>query len=110
MALTLREQAESLADRPYLTVVLKQNDPPILWAWTAYNPDLDGCISDGQTPDEAIACLREARIDIIEHLLMHGIPVPRPQTFEDGWRISIDADLLGWLAPKYDEAKQHGTD
>lgn len=98
--------AEKLADRPYLTVCAKQTDPPIEWCWLAYHPDLEGCMMDGRTPDEAKARLNEVRAEWIYHLLAYDIPVPIPQQIEGVTVISIDPDRQEWLTPKYEEGKK----
>lgn len=47
-------------------------------AWAAWIPALPGCISDGKTPDEALAKLEEAKRNWIEACLEAGRPVPEP--------------------------------
>lgn len=42
-------------------------------------PLLEGCHSDGKTPDEAIENLREAQTAWFESALKHNDPIPLPQ-------------------------------
>jgi len=44
--------------------------------WVAICPSLPGCISQGQTQDEAVANIREAIEGYIEALEEDGLPVP----------------------------------
>lgn len=41
-------------------------------------PDLPGCMSDGETPEEAIANVRDAIVAWIEAATDLGHPVPQP--------------------------------
>ena len=41
-------------------------------------PDLPGCMSDGETPEEALANVREAIAAWIEEAHALGRPVPKP--------------------------------
>lgn len=41
--------------------------------WVARNPDLPGCLADGETPEEAVANLRVVRLMYIEHLEMNNL-------------------------------------
>lgn len=41
-------------------------------------PDLPGCLSDGETPEEALRHIREAIAAWIEEATALGRPVPRP--------------------------------
>lgn len=47
--------------------------------YSAYSPDLSGCISTGRTRAETEANMREAIAFHIEGLLLEGCPVPEPQ-------------------------------
>ena len=47
--------------------------------YSAYSPDLPGCIATGKTPQEAIANMREAVQLHIEGLLEDNLPIPEPQ-------------------------------
>lgn len=44
--------------------------------YVAVDADLDGCMADGLSADEAIANLNDARVDFIYFLLEDGLPVP----------------------------------
>ena len=44
--------------------------------WVAECPSLPGCISQGQTKEEAVANIREAIQAYIASLLEDGLPVP----------------------------------
>ncbi|MBL1135889.1 MAG: type II toxin-antitoxin system HicB family antitoxin [Chloroflexi bacterium] len=44
----------------------------------ARNPELEGCMAQGETPEAAQSNLLEARIDYIYFLLEDGLPVPDP--------------------------------
>ena len=46
--------------------------------FSAYSPDLPGCISTGRTRDEVAANTREAIELHIEGLRVEGLPVPEP--------------------------------
>ena len=46
--------------------------------WVCEVPDLPGCVADGETPDEAVESLSEAKRLWIEARLEHGHHVPHP--------------------------------
>lgn len=48
--------------------------------YSAYSPDLPGCISTGRTRDEVEANMREAIELHIEGLRVEGLPVPEPSS------------------------------
>lgn len=74
----LREQAQLLANRPYLSVVFldksTEGDP----VYVALNPELEGCVSQGDTVEEARHNLNDARVDFVYFLLEDGLNIPEP--------------------------------
>lgn len=48
--------------------------------WGAYVPDLPGCITTGETLDEARRNIREAVQLHLEGLRAEGLPIPEPTT------------------------------
>jgi predicted RNase H-like HicB family nuclease len=57
--------------------------------WSAYSPDVPGCMATGQTREEAERNFREALEFHIEGLKRAGLPIPEPSS-EVG-RISVAA-------------------
>ncbi len=51
--------------------------------YSAYIPDLPGCITTGETVDEAIANMHEAVEVHLEAMAVFGIPNPEPTTSTD---------------------------
>jgi predicted RNase H-like HicB family nuclease len=51
--------------------------------WFAEHPELEGCMSDGEIPEEAIKNLADARESWIEAHIMDGLPIPAPEIKED---------------------------
>jgi len=47
--------------------------------YSAYSPDLPGCIATGKTSQEAIANMREAVQLHVDGLLEDNLPIPEPQ-------------------------------
>ena len=62
--------------RRYLIVVEESKT-----GYSAYSPDLDGCIASGATKKEAEKRMREAIEFHLEGLKGEGIPPPRPHSF-----------------------------
>ena len=59
----------------YLVVVEKAENN-----YSAYSPDLPGCVATGDTKEEALRLMREA-IDLhIRALREDGLPIPEPST------------------------------
>ena len=54
--------------------------------WSAYVPDLPGCIATGKTRGELETLIREAIEFHIEGMRQHGEPVPEP---------SVEAGIIG---------------
>lgn len=46
--------------------------------YMAYHPELRGCMAQGDTPEEALANLIEARSEYIALLLSRGVAAPLP--------------------------------
>ena len=49
-------------------------------SFSAYVPDLPGCVAAGETVDEVESLIREAIRIHVESLRTHGEPVPKPAT------------------------------
>ena len=58
------------------SVVIEKTDN----GYSAYAPDLPGCIAAGDSQAEAEELIREAIIMHLESLREYGDPVPEPQT------------------------------
>jgi predicted RNase H-like HicB family nuclease len=48
--------------------------------YSAYSPDLPGCVSAGDTAEETEANMREAIEFHIEGMLQEGLSIPAPQS------------------------------
>ena len=73
------EKAKKLASRPYkIEAVPDEIDPdtPVVFVT---NPELPGCNSHGETLEEAVENLEDARVLYIASLLDDGIEVPEPE-------------------------------
>lgn len=75
----LLEQAQLLANRPYLSVVFLDKSTEGEPVYVAFNPELEGCISQGDSVAEARHNLNDARVDFVYFLLEDGLSVPAPQ-------------------------------
>ncbi len=57
-------------------LILIEGGPPS--NYSAWSPDLPGCVATGATVDEAIAAMRDAIALHVEGLLADGAPLPEP--------------------------------
>jgi predicted RNase H-like HicB family nuclease len=48
--------------------------------FSAYSPDVPGCVSTGRTADEVEANMRAAVEAHLEELRLAGLPLPKPTT------------------------------
>lgn len=71
--------------QPRYVVVLEPTDI----GYSVYVPDLPGCVSVGESRDEAIEMITEAIELHIESLREHGEEVPTPRTLVD--QVSVRA-------------------
>ena len=60
-------------------VLIEQDEDGV---YVAEVPSLPGCISQGQTREEAVENIREAIAAYLESLEAHGDPIPPPITEE----------------------------
>jgi predicted RNase H-like HicB family nuclease len=60
----------------YVVVIEKAEDG----SYSAYVPDLPGCVACGDTRDEVAVSIQEAVRLHIDSLRSHGDPVPSPST------------------------------
>ena len=57
-------------------IVIEQTET----GFSAYSPDIPGCVSTGSTQEETLANMREAIIFHIEGLREEGFPIPKPSS------------------------------
>lgn len=72
------KQAIKLALRNYTVAVFEDKQSNGTKIFMAKNPELNGCMAQGITIDEAIQNLSDARIDYIYDSLVSGIAIPEP--------------------------------
>lgn len=53
---------------------------PTATGYSAYSPDLDGCVAAGSDRDETITLMQEAIAFHLEGLAAEGMPVPAPHS------------------------------
>lgn len=75
--------------KEYLDLVYPYELTPEHDGFFARHPDLPGCMSEGDTPEEAMRNLDEAREAWIETRLENGFPVPEPRTGDFSGKISL---------------------
>jgi predicted RNase H-like HicB family nuclease len=49
--------------------------------YSAYSPDLEGCVSTGRTREEVQKNMREAIEFHLEGMRLEGLPAPEPHTY-----------------------------
>ncbi len=59
--------------------------------YSAYVPDLPGCVATGKTVQEVLSSIREAIEFHIEGLVEDGAPIPDPGTLVDYVEVHIPA-------------------
>ena len=72
-------------------------------------PDLTGCHSDGETPEEAIANGRDAVLSYLDSCKKHGDPIPKPSAgdaYSGTFRVRMSKSLHAHVAA---QAKQEGV-
>jgi antitoxin HicB len=60
------------------TVTIKPLEPADGGGYVAFVPDLPGCMSDGETPEEALANIRDAILVWMEAARDVGHEIPEP--------------------------------
>ena len=58
-------------------IVIEETDT----GYSAYSPDLDGCVSTGRTREEVERNMREAIEFHLEGLRLEGLDMPQPHTY-----------------------------
>ena len=71
---------QELMARYYATIVVPDVDTDGEPCYVAYHPDLEGCMSHGDTIEEALSNLSEARTLYLSTLLEKGLDIPLPGT------------------------------
>lgn len=62
---------------PYAILLIPSDEDD--GGWLAKIPDLPGCISFGDTKEEALAMIEDAKMGWITHRYEAGYPIPEPQ-------------------------------
>ncbi len=70
---------DELMQRQYAYVVTPDEATDGTMLYVAKHPDLPGCMSQGDTPEEALENLREARRLYFETLLEMNLEIPDPR-------------------------------
>ncbi len=83
----MKTRIEEYLSLPYSTVIVPDvttdNEP----CYMAYHPELEGCMSHGNTQEEAVCNLREVTELYISALLDKHLDVPFPQGVQIIWDV-----------------------
>ena len=73
------EKARKLASRAYQVEAIPDQLDPDTPVFFVTNPELPGCNSHGETMEEALENLEDARVLYIASLLEDGLDIPEPE-------------------------------
>lgn len=82
-------KAKQLAARPYQMRIFADETADGDPGYYAMIPELPGCVSDGDTVEEAKQNVESAKVDFIYFLLEDGLAVPEPQLMATPVRINM---------------------
>ncbi len=95
---SISKQAVELASKSQITITFRDKvTDGDEYIYLAINPQLQGCIAQGDTPEEALENLNEVRTYWFEHLLEHGLPIPEtdiPESIFTKARFFLSSDQL----------------
>jgi len=74
-------------NRPYSIVVVPDVTTDGEPCYMAYHPELEGCMTHGDTPEEALRNLDEVTRLYIYALIDDGLEVPLPQGMMANWKV-----------------------
>jgi predicted RNase H-like HicB family nuclease len=74
----LWDEAQRLASRGYTTQLSEDTLSDGAKVYLAEHPELPGCMTQGNTLDEALNDLKQITVDFIYYLLEDGLEVPGP--------------------------------
>ena len=69
--------------KEYLVVYEHEKD-----SWSAYVPDLPGCVAAGDSREEVARLIKEAIEFHIEGMRQEGLPVPEPSSEAESVRVA----------------------
>lgn len=70
--------------KKYLVVIEKTGT-----GYSAYSPDLEGCVATGRTRDEVEREIQEAIEFHLEGMARNGDPVPEPHTYSRYMEVAV---------------------
>jgi antitoxin HicB len=97
----MTRSVEQFLELPYTFLVVHDVDEGGNEGWVAEVEELPGCISQGSTPEEAIARVRDAMKDWIGVALEDGVQIPVPQgegEYSGRFLVRVPASLHADLA------------
>jgi predicted RNase H-like HicB family nuclease len=77
----------------YLVVIEEGPDSRGVMSYSAFSPDVPGCVATGKTREEVERRMREALQSHIEWMLEDGDPLPEPHTSPSDPEIANDPTL-----------------
>jgi predicted RNase H-like HicB family nuclease len=80
MEKTKKEKAVEIANSGFTTELRKEKTTDGESLYLAVTPELEGCMAQGESAEEALESLKEIRLEYIEHLLEFNLPIPSPQS------------------------------
>jgi antitoxin HicB len=94
---------KELLSRKYPIELIPDNDEP---GYVAIHPDLEGCMAQGETADEAVAQLNAARELWIRTRFEDGLPIPEPKDNEE-YSGRVLLRMPPWLHAKAAHVAKH---
>jgi len=83
----MESNVEEYMKLSYSTIIVPDVTTDGEACYLAKNPELEGCMSHGDTPEEAMHNLFEARRLYISTLIAEGLDVPPPQGPRVSWEV-----------------------
>lgn len=80
-------------EKKYIALIRKENDTDY---WVDI-PDLPGCISSGETEDEAMANFEEAFAFHLEGMREDGLPLPNPRSKDEVLAAETESYIKAYL-------------
>jgi antitoxin HicB len=78
---------------PYTFVVSKDTEEDGEEYFYAQVSELPGCVSDGQSPEQALKNIKDTMYDWIETALINGDKVPKPEDYSGKFSVRIPPSL-----------------